>query len=45
MDYSKNLVTEGVMKMLVDLVMFSLGGLTCNPQCGGQAGLLGAPWP
>lgn len=27
LDYSKNLVTEGVMKMLVDLVMFSCGRL------------------
>lgn len=26
-DYSKNLVTEGVMKMLVDLVMFLFGRL------------------
>lgn len=27
LDYSKNLVTEGVMQMLVDLVMFSCGRL------------------
>lgn len=27
LDYSKNLVTEGVMQMLVDLVMFSYGRL------------------
>lgn len=26
-DYSKNLVTETVMQMLVDLVMFCCGGL------------------
>jgi hypothetical protein len=35
-DYSKNLVTEDVMQMLVDLVMISLGSLTCDPWCGGQ---------
>lgn len=42
-DYSKNLVTEGVMQMLVDLVMFCWGDLTFDAQCGWQAGLLGAP--
>lgn len=33
-DYSKNLVTEGVMKMLVDLVMFCCGRLGLCPMEG-----------